>query len=434
MNDEKIKHLYELYSTHPKISTDSRNIQPNDIFFSMHGETFDGNKFAAIALEKGARCVVIDNPFYYNSELGEGKQILVSDTLQCLQALSRLHRQTLKIPVIGVTGTNGKTTTKELIHAVLATKYKTQATKGNLNNHIGVPLTILSITREYEMAIVEMGANHCGEIAFLCDIAQPNYGLITNIGQAHIEGFGSLEGVIKTKNELFDFLQSHNGFAFVNNDDTNISNRAAELANKLTYSLHHPANITAQVDKTKPYATVLCNGVTLNSNLTGAFNASNILAAVSVGLHFGLDMTEIQSAIANYVPVNRRSQIKKTESNTLILDCYNANPSSVKASLEAFIAMNATGKCVFLGSMKELGSISREAHKAVVNYLKDKGLKRIAFVGQEYEEWTKGNDNMLWFSTSSMLRDWLLQHPISDSTILIKGSRATEMELVETVL
>ncbi|MDR0789486.1 MAG: UDP-N-acetylmuramoyl-tripeptide--D-alanyl-D-alanine ligase [Bacteroidales bacterium] len=430
---KQIESLYKIYLNNPHITTDSRKVQQGDIFFALRGDNFDGNQFAKGALEMGACCVVMDNENLVPQDYKD-RCFIVEDVFKTLDALAIFHRLQLKIPVIGITGTNGKTTTKELLMSILSRKYKTQATKGNFNNHIGVPLTLLSVTDQYEMAIVEMGANHCGEIGYLCQRAMPTHGLITNIGHAHIEGFGSFDGVVKTKCELLDYLEQHNGFAFVNLDDTNVANRAAKLTNKTTYSIKQQADIVAQVDDTKPQASLTFNGMEITSNLTGAFNAQNILAAVSVGKHFGLSDAEIKDAITNYYPENHRSQIKQTKHNTLILDCYNANPSSVKASVEAFIKMTASNKRVYLGAMKELGSDSWQEHKAVLNLVNGNGFEQIAFVGGEYKELCQGNDNLLWFSTSLLLREYLLANPVKDSTILIKGSRATQMELVEDVL
>ncbi|MDR1005852.1 MAG: UDP-N-acetylmuramoyl-tripeptide--D-alanyl-D-alanine ligase [Bacteroidales bacterium] len=429
----EIDYLYSLYRRNHKITTDSRNIENGDIFFALSGENFDGNKFAASALENGASCVVIDNPLYYNKEWSKEKCVLVEDSLKALQQLANLHRQNLTIPILGITGTNGKTTTKELILNVISRKYRTQATKGNLNNHIGVPLTLLSITDQTEFAIVEMGANHIGEIAALCEIAMPNYGLITNIGHAHIEGFGSFEGVIKTKCELLDYLKQHNGHAFINSDDPNIVSHADNL-NTTTYSSALSADITAKTDPTKPYATLIFDNVSLNSNLVFAFNAQNILAAVCIGKYFGLTTAELQKAIAEYHPANHRSQIKKTSSNTLILDCYNANASSVNAVLKAFSAMTEPNKCVFLGAMKELGSESYDTHRKVAEFLTSQDFYKVALVGDEFKECCNQNPFLEWFSSSSELRNHLLSHPISNSTILIKGSRATRMEEIESVL
>ncbi|MDR1725261.1 MAG: UDP-N-acetylmuramoyl-tripeptide--D-alanyl-D-alanine ligase [Bacteroidales bacterium] len=433
MNSKQLENLYELYCENPNIITDSRKIVDKSLFFALKGENFDGNRFVQFALESGASYVVMDNATLIPDGY-EQKCFLVTDTLKTLQTLAAFHRSKLSIPLIGITGTNGKTTTKELLFSVLSRKFNVQATQGNLNNHIGVPLTLLSINREHEIAIVEMGANHFGEIKFLCEIAKPTHGIITNIGLAHIEGFGSFEGVIKTKFELFDFLAQTNGYAFVNNDDENIVKHIFAIANKTTYGIGNQADVNATVDENKAEASILYDDMCINSHLTGAFNAINILASLTIGKHFGIENHEIKTAIEEYQPANHRSQIKKTERNTLILDCYNANPSSVNAALKAFVNMKSTNKRVFLGAMKELGKDSKQEHKNIVDFLLSHNFLQVILVGNEYKEFCSASTKLLWFDTSSEACNYLLANPVSNSTILIKGSRATKMELLEDVL
>lgn len=445
-----VEKLYELYLSHPHICTDSRKVQKGDIFFALRGENFDGNKFALTALAQGAAAVVSDSEEVcleyektkgrfseterrFDKMKGRKNFFFCRDSLEMLQKLAAHHRKQLSTCIIGISGTNGKTTTKELIYAVLSSRFRTQATQGNLNNHIGVPLTILSISPQTEVAIVEMGANHVGEIAFLCQIAQPDMGILTNIGTAHIEGFKTRENIIKTKKALFESVKQGNSpkaHLFVNADEPALCTE--DFDKKTTYSLNNPSEMKAETEPSCPYATIRIEGIRIQSQLIGSYNAYNILAAYTIGRYFGIKKEEICQSIEQYKPSNQRSQILKTDKNTLILDCYNANPSSCKAAIEALANMKAEHKRVFMGAMRELGDVSEEEHRNCLELMKSKNFEQIALVGKEYKAFA-GND-VPWFETSSELREYLFRHPCSDCLILIKGSRTTKMEIIEDVL
>lgn len=445
-----VEKLYELYLSHPHICTDSRKVQKGDIFFALRGENFDGNKFALTALTQGAAAVVSDSEEVcleyektkgrfseterrFDKMKGRKNFFFCRDSLEMLQKLAAHHRKQLSTCIIGISGTNGKTTTKELIYAVLSSRFRTQATQGNLNNHIGVPLTLLSITPQTEVAIVEMGANHVGEIAFLCQIAQPDMGILTNIGTAHIEGFKTRENIIKTKKALFESVKQGNSpkaHLFVNADEPALCTE--DFDKKTTYSLNNPSEMKAETEPSCPYATIRIEGIRIQSQLIGSYNAYNILAAYTIGRYFGIKKEEICQSIEQYKPSNQRSQILKTDKNTLILDCYNANPSSCKAAIEALANMKAEHKRVFMGAMRELGDVSEEEHRNCLELMKSKNFEQIALVGKEYKAFA-GND-VPWFETSSELREYLFRHPCSDCLILIKGSRTTKMEIIEDVL
>lgn len=445
-----VEKLYELYLSHPHICTDSRKVQKGDIFFALRGENFDGNKFALTALAQGAAAVVSDSEEVcleykktkgrfseterrFDKMKGRKNFFFCRDSLEMLQKLAAYHRKQLSTCIIGISGTNGKTTTKELIYAVLSSRFRTQATQGNLNNHIGVPLTLLSISPQTEVAIVEMGANHVGEIAFLCQIAQPDMGILTNIGTAHIEGFKTRENIIKTKKALFESVKQGNSpkaHLFVNADEPALCTE--DFDKKTTYSLNNPSEMKAETEPSCPYATIRIEGIRIQSQLIGSYNAYNILAAYTIGRYFGIKKEEICQSIEQYKPSNQRSQILKTDKNTLILDCYNANPSSCKAAIEALANMKAEHKRVFMGAMRELGDVSEEEHRNCLELMKSKNFEQIALVGKEYKAFA-GND-VPWFETSSELREYLFSHPCSDCLILIKGSRTTKMEIIEDVL
>ena len=382
------------------VSTDTRNLPVGCVFFALHGERFDGNKFAKQALEQGSALAVIDNPEY---ALPEGT-MLVDDTLLALQDLARAWRRELGLPIIGITGTNGKTTTKELLATVLSTKYNLHYTQGNLNNQIGVPLTLLQITRAHEMAIVEMGASHPGDIKELVDIAEPNCGLITNVGRAHLEGFGSFEGVQQTKKELYDYLREHQGFIFRNMDNPYLAKMAGDL-------------------QTIPYTTgTMPNG----TNLVGEYNAENVSAAICVGEHFGISREQALEAIRQYVPTNNRSQKMQTANNQLIVDAYNANPTSMQAAINAF-----KGDTYILGAMRELGEYSHLEHQNIVNMLAERKAENVFLVGEEYMQTTSPYPV---FENVEMLHKHLEEQPIKGKNILLKGSRSTKMEKLLDVL
>ena len=382
------------------VSTDTRNLPAGCVFFALHGANFDGNKFAKQALEQGASLAVIDNPEYV---LLEGT-LLVEDTLLALQELARAWRRELGLPIIGITGTNGKTTTKELLATVLSTKYNLHYTQGNLNNQIGVPLTLLQVTRAHEMAIVEMGASHPGDIKELVDIAEPNCGLITNVGRAHLEGFGSFEGVQETKKELYDYLLDHQGFIFRNTDNPYLAKMAGDL-------------------QTIPYTTgTMPDG----THLVGEYNAENVSAAICVGEHFGISREQALEAIRQYVPTNNRSQKMQTDNNQLIVDAYNANPTSMQAAINAF-----KGDTYILGAMRELGEYSHLEHQNIVNMLAERKADFVFLVGEEYLQTTSPYPV---FENVELLHKHLEEQPIKGKNILLKGSRSTKMEKLLDIL
>lgn len=426
-----VQEFYETYYVkYPHVSTDTRTILEGSIFIALKGENFDGNQYALKALEQGAVCAVVSD-----SSIVSDKCVVVDDTLLFLQDLARYHRQQLNIPVIGITGTNGKTTTKELVSTVLAQKYKVEYTRGNLNNHIGVPLTLLSIAPDVEIAVVEMGANHPGEIKTLVNIACPTYGLITNVGKAHLLGFGSFENIIKTKTELYEYVASINGTIFIDADNQNLTQNLRGVTNLVKYSFNASSENAGKMLDNAIYAafTFTHDGksIDIHSSLYGEYNAKNMLAAATVGTYFGVSAEQIKTAIEGYVPSNNRSQTKKTEKNTLILDAYNANPTSMRASLETFVGMNAQNKCVILGEMFELGEASEKEHKGILEILKGSNIQSINLVGN----WPHIDGvNAHYYATSEELKQQLLVHPITNATILVKGSRGVKLEVVVDAL
>ncbi len=382
------------------VSIDTRNLPAGCVFFALHGEHFDGNKFAKQALEQGAALAVIDNPEY---ALPKGT-LQVPNTLLALQDLARAWRRELGLPIIGITGTNGKTTTKELLATVLSTKYNLHYTQGNLNNQIGVPLTLLQITRAHEMAIVEMGASHPGDIKELVDIAEPNCGLITNVGRAHLEGFGSFEGVQQTKKELYDYLRAHQGFIFRNMDNSYLAQMAGDL-------------------KTVPYTT---GKMPDGTNLVGEYNAENVSAAICVGEYFGISREQALDAIRQYIPTNNRSQKMQTANNHLIVDAYNANPTSMQAAINAF-----KGDTYILGAMRELGEYSHLEHQNIVNMLAERKADTVFLVGEEYLQTTSPYPV---FENVVQLHKHFEEQPLKGKNILLKGSRSTQMEKLLDIL
>ena len=458
--------LYEAYLASRTVTTDSRAITPGCIFFAFKGEHFDGNAFAPQALEQGAALCVISDEKYKVDE----RCIVVPDVLATLQELAREHRRHMAIPVVGITGTNGKTTTKELVHAVLSKRYRTSATKGNFNNHLGVPLTLLGIPEGTEIAIVEMGANHPGEIAFLCGIADPDCGLITNVGRAHLEGFGSFEGVIKTKTELYRHLAVKEGTVFVNADNPILMEQAASLATQpkqyttpiisdlhaytethtcprayglwekmlsmVTYGNDATAMTRGTYTGSNPYLhfyfEVGDNVYNVHTHLLGDYNFDNCMAAVAVGLHFGVEPWDIKEAIEEYIPSNQRSEYKETSrGNRLYLDCYNANPSSMAAAIASFKSMGGT--MAIIGGMHELGAAEREEHGKAVEQLAACGLDQVLLVGSEWAP-LPHPDNMLLFPDTDAVRTWLTEHPVTGATILVKGSNTNRLWTLEELL
>lgn len=425
-----IAELYELFIHNPKITTDSRHCPKGSIFFALKGEKFDGNRYAREALAAGSVYAVIDNPDYYINE----RTIVVENGLKTLQQLAHRHRKILGIPVIGITGTNGKTTTKELMAAVLSTKYNLLYTEGNLNNQIGVPLTLLRLTHEHEMAVIEMGASHSGDIKELVDIAGPNYGIITNVGQAHLEGFGTFENVIKTKGELYDYLRHTKGKIFIKKENQALQ-AIAKGIEQITYGSNAEAFASGHVISSDPFLSFDWKQQgklhTVKTHLIGSYNLDNVLAAVAVGRYFKIPAERISRTIAAYEPTNNRSQFKKTEKNELIIDAYNANPTSMQAALENFASLDVRPKALILGDMKELGPSSNTLHADIVRQLEAGGFDRVFLCGAHFSEVRKAYPA---FATTESLLAFLREHPLEGYHILIKGSRSMGLEKVAEVL
>jgi UDP-N-acetylmuramoyl-tripeptide--D-alanyl-D-alanine ligase len=421
-----IEELYKIYQQHPSVQTDTRKIQAGDIFFALKGPNFNGNTFAEQALEKNAAYVIIDEPQSINSE----KIILVNDVLDALQQLAKYHRTQLNIPFIAITGSNGKTTTKELIHAVLSSVYKTYTTKGNLNNHIGIPVTMLQVKKDAEIAVIEMGANHQKEIAGYCGYVLPTHGIITNAGKAHLEGFGGIEGVRKGKGELYDFLRENNGTAFVMWDYEYLREMSKGIKAIITYGTSN-ADTTGIVLKSEPFLQIeMTEGAlikNISTQLVGDYNLPNVLAAIAVGKHFNVPEEKIKLAIENYVPSNSRSQLIEKDSNKIILDAYNANPSSMKAAIENFSRLPDKNKILILGAMAELGDESLQEHKNIVELIKQYPWKNVALVGGDF---LKTDHPYLSFENNIQAKEWLQKEKIRDASFLIKGSRSMQMEKV----
>lgn len=419
-----IKQIHNLFLNCSKVSIDTRKIETNSLFVAIKGDRFDANTFAKEALEKGASYVIIDNSEYFIDD----RTIVVENSLIALQELAKFHRHYLKLPIIALTGSNGKTTTKELINVVLSKKFNTKATIGNLNNHIGVPLTLLSFTTETEIGIVEMGANHQKEIEFLCEIAHPDYGYITNFGKAHLEGFGGVEGVIKGKSEMYSYLKLNNKSVFVNLDDA-IQNTKTVDFNRITFSQkEYNATVFIESVTANPFVKIKTLGVEINSHLIGLYNANNINAAVTIGNHFGVFISDIKSAIESYIPENNRSQMMTKGSNEIILDAYNANPSSMRVALENFIQLNKNNKVVIVGDMYELGEESLSEHKAIVDYLMDNSSFECHFVGKDFFATANQNDNFHFYNSFDDFTDYLRLNKLENKTLLIKGSRGMALE------
>lgn len=466
-----IEELYSEYLKSRCVTTDSRQVSEGCIFFGLRGDNFDGNRFAAKALEAGAALCVVDN---VECKVDD-RCIVVEDSLQTLQELARYHRSQLTLPVVGITGTNGKTTTKELVAAVLGKRYKVHCTRGNLNNHIGVPLTLLSMPADAEIMIVEMGASHPGEIDFLCNIANPDFGLITNVGKAHLEGFGSFKGVVRTKTELYRHLAAMAGVIFVNADDDILMERAEKMsqlasspsvlpgvvpsipgvtpmdygadfhprgvnlpmASVVTYGSSEQAECKGSYVSSDPYMKFYFEEgdtvYTVQSQLIGGYNYANAMAAVCVGRYFGVDLFDIKTAIEEYCPSNNRSQCRRTERNTLILDCYNANPSSMRVAVDNFAAMKADNKMVVLGSMKELGGDSRGEHRDLLDRVVAAGFDRVVLIGDEFR-FAEGRRGVEWYATTEDVAKLLADSPVSGATILVKGSNSNRLWSLEPLL
>lgn len=421
-----IEELYSIYIKHPVISTDSRQIMPGCLFFALKGDNFDGNKYADIALATGAAYAVIDNETYAGS-----KTLLVNNALEALQKLALNHRRKFDIPIIAITGSNGKTTTKELINKVLSQQYNVTATKGNLNNHIGVPLTLLELTKETQIAIIEMGANHQLEIESYCKIVEPTHGLITNIGRAHLGGFGGYEGVIKAKSELYYWLRNSAGTVFVNSGNPLLM----ELTSRMKRILYGKEEGIQTQGKERDNTTTLeldwfsdNKIITIKTNLVGNYNFENVMAAICLGKFFNVPPEKIKSAINSYQPSNSRSQAMKTARNSIILDAYNANPTSMQLAIENFRLVKAPYKMVILGDMLELGEESPAEHLAIVNLVNASGFEGAIFVGPDFKE--AASERFPCFNNSDEAHEWLQKEHIEDFTILVKGSRGIKMERV----
>ena len=422
--------LYDLFIHNPQITTDSRNCPKGSIFFALKGDKFDGNQYAGKALASGCVYAVIDNPDYY---IGE-RTILVDNVLKTLQQLAHHHRKVLGLPIIGITGTNGKTTTKELLAAVLSTKFNLLYTEGNFNNHIGVPLTLLRLTHDHEMAVIEMGASHPGDIKELVDIVHPNYGIITNVGRAHLEGFGSFEGVIRTKGELYDYIRRSKGKIFIKKENEYLQSIAKGIE-QITYGNGDDAFASGQVVSCDPFLVFNWKQQgklhTVQTHIIGSYNLDNVLAAVAVGRFFKIPAERISRAIAAYEPTNNRSQFKKTENNELIIDAYNANPSSMKVALDNFITMPVQPKAIILGDMRELGPTSDELHAEVVEQIKKGQFDKVFLCGEHF---SKVGKEFSPFATTEAMVEELRKQPLKGYHILIKGSHSMGLEKLADIL
>lgn len=419
-----IQEIHAIFLQTSGIAIDTRKINKDSFFVAIKGDRFDANTFAAEALEKGAKYVLIDNEAYYIDH----RTILVPDSLTALQELATYHRLYLKLPIIALTGSNGKTTTKELVNVVLAKKFQVKATIGNLNNHIGVPLTLLSFDQSTQIGIVEMGANHQKEIEFLCDIAKPDYGFITNFGKAHLEGFGGVEGVIKGKSEMYAFLAKDNKTTFVNLDDT-LQNEKTKHFNRITFSQTDP-DATVFIDSVaaNPFVKVKALGAEITSHLIGLYNATNICMAITIGHFFKVPIEDIKTAIESYVPDNNRSQLMVKHTNEIILDAYNANPSSMRVALENFIQLDKPNKIIVIGDMYELGEESKAEHKSIVDFLSTNESMNCYFVGKDFYANQLPKANFFFYETFDDFAKALSAFEWQNKTILIKGSRGMALE------
>ena len=419
-----IKYIHSLFLKCSSVSIDTRKTELNSLFVAIKGERFDANTFAKEALEKGASYVIIDDESYCIDQ----RTILVEDSLVALQELAKFHRDYLKLPIIALTGSNGKTTTKELINAVLSRKYKTKATIGNLNNHIGVPLTLLSFTSETEIGIVEMGANHKKEIEFLCELAKPDYGYITNFGKAHLEGFGGVEGVIEGKSEMYQYLSAHDKLAFVNLEDP-IQVEKSKSLQSFTFGINKEnADVNITSIKANPFVEISYSGLTIQSHLIGLYNANNINAALTIGKYFGVADSEIKDALESYIPENNRSQLVQKGTNQIILDAYNANPSSMKVAIENFLQLENSNKVMILGDMFELGQESRLEHKVIIDLLFNEEKIICYFIGSSFFANRIDKNNFYFYETFGAFSNHLPEKKIENSSILIKGSRGMALE------
>lgn len=428
-----IPKLYNLYRQHPHIETDSRKVKPGCIFFALKGERFNGNEFARQALENGAVCAVIDEPVFRLDE----RFLLAEDALAALQQLARYHRRQFNIPVLAITGTNGKTTTKELISAALSSHYKAHFTKGNLNNHIGVPMTLLAMPPDTEIAVVEMGANHPGEIDFLCQIAEPTHGLITNLGKAHLQGFGSFEGVKRTKSELYRYLAAKNGRIFVNADEPHLKELAKENSKIIFYKRAEDLSAARDANEVRlvaqePFIEIefLARSkkrLSVQSRLIGLYNFQNLMTAVIVGRFFNVPPLKIKEAIEEYVPSNNRSQLLAVDSNTFVMDAYNANPTSMKNALASFAEMKGAPKVAIIGAMLELGEYAEEEHENIAQFALSLGFNEIIAVGKDFQKAARLH-GIRFFENTAQLKSWYQTQSFSKTYFLLKGSRSIGLE------
>jgi UDP-N-acetylmuramoyl-tripeptide--D-alanyl-D-alanine ligase len=422
----QIEQLYTIFLTHPSVQTDTRKLKANDLYFALKGPNFNGNLFAKQALDAGAAYAIVDEPVDFT----DARLIIVDDVLSTMQLLAKHHRQQFSIPFIAITGSNGKTTTKELLHVVLSAAHKTYTTEGNLNNHIGIPLTIFKIKADAEMALIEMGANHQKEIESYCKFTLPTHGLITNCGKAHLEGFGGVEGVRKGKGELFDYLRANNGTAFIMADYDYLRDMSKGIAVIKTYG-SKDAEIAGEVKNSTGFLEVrITKGAsidTISTQLVGEYNLPNVLAAVAVGKYFSVPDEKIKTALENYTPSNSRSQLIEKNSNKIILDAYNANPTSMKAAIENFAKMEGDDKVLLLGGMMELGTESLKEHQAIINVIDNYKWKSVVLVGGDYHKLQHQYINL---ENSLQAKDWFNQQHFSNTQLLIKGSRSMQMEKV----
>ncbi|MBX9806543.1 MAG: UDP-N-acetylmuramoyl-tripeptide--D-alanyl-D-alanine ligase [Flavobacteriaceae bacterium] len=421
-----ISHIHNLFLKCNSVSIDTRKIESKSLFVAIKGENFDANTFAKEALEKGASYVIIDDKDYFIDQ----RTILVENSLIALQELAKFHRKYLKLPIIALTGSNGKTTTKELINVVLSKKFKTKATVGNLNNHIGVPLTLLSFNSETEIGIVEMGANHKKEIEFLCELAQPDYGYITNFGKAHLEGFGGVEGVIEGKSEMYNYLSQNDKLAFINLEDK-IQVEKSKILKSYSFGINKEnANVNISSIAANPFVEIQFSNLLVQTHLIGLYNANNINAALTIGKYFEVDDSAIKRALETYIPENNRSQLIAKGTNHIILDAYNANPSSMAVAIENFVQLDNLNKIMMLGDMFELGKESLQEHKAIVNLLLNEKDIICYFIGKEFYSNQLDKNNFHFYETFDAFSGYLSEAKIKNSSILIKGSRGMALERI----
>ncbi len=421
-----IEEFYPLFlNQHQAFSTDSRKIQSGDIFFALKGDSFNGNKYAAQCLKQGASYVIVDEEIEDKND----QTIMVADVLTFIQELATYHRRQFNIPIVAIAGSNGKTTTKELLISVLSKQFKTHATAGNFNNHIGVPLTLLSMPLDTEIGLIEIGTNAFGEIAFLSKMVEPSHGIITNIGKEHLEGFGDIEGVAREESELFHYLMKHEGIAFVNGDDMYLNRMAHRLTNKITYSISNAeVDVYGEVLNTAPDLKIAYHDVVINSMLSGLHNAQNIIASVAIGSHFGIQPSKIAEGVNDYEPSNNRSETKHIGDNHFLLDAYNANPSSMEAAIDTFATINHPSKVILLGDMFEMGNTAMEEHRKIAEYALSKDIPTILTGSQFAAAIT--DQKVKIYTTTDELIDYLKSHSYRDTWFLVKGSRGMKMERV----